>query len=66
VDMIPVASSAIEAVGYEPGSRRMRIRFAGGNEYDFCGVPEQIYRGLLSAWSKGTYYNDNIKDRYQC
>jgi hypothetical protein len=44
----------------------MRIRFAGRNEYDFCGVPETVYQGLMSASSKGTYYNDHIRDRYQC
>ena len=66
VDMRPVSSSAIEAVGYDPSTRRMRIRFAGRNEYDFCGVPETVYQGLMSASSKGTYYNDHIRDRYQC
>jgi hypothetical protein len=66
VDMTPVSSSAIEAVGYDPSTRRMRIRFAGGNEYDFCGVPEAVYQGLMLASSKGSYYNDNIRDRYQC
>lgn len=66
MQMRPVSSSAIEAVGYDPSIGRMRIRFTGGNEYDFCGVPESVYRGLISSWSKGTYYNDHIKDRYQC
>lgn len=64
--MTSVQSSAMEAVGYDSDSRRLRIRFTGGNEYDFCGVPESVYNGLMSAWSKGTYYNDHIKDRYQC
>lgn len=44
----------------------MRIRFAGGNEYDFCGVPEAVHEALMSASSKGTFYNDYIRDRYQC
>ncbi len=66
MDMTPVRSSAIEAVGYDASTCRMRIRFTGGNEYDFCGVPEAVYQGLMSALSKGTYYNDHIRDRYQC
>jgi hypothetical protein len=64
--MMPVKSSAIEAVGYDPTTRQMRIRFTGGSEYDFCGVPEAIYRDLMSAASKGSYYNDRIRDRYPC
>lgn len=66
MQLIPVRSSAVEAVGYDPLSRRLRIRFTGGREYDFCGVPESVYRGFIEAPSKGTYYNDYIKDRYPC
>jgi len=64
--MILVGSSAIEAIGYDRATGRMRIRFKGGNEYDFCGVPEALHQGFLSAASKGAYYNDHIRDRYQC
>ncbi len=66
MDMVSVRSSAISAVGYDASSRRMRIAFVEGHSYDFCGVPEHIYQGLLRAASKGGYYNDHIRDRYQC
>lgn len=66
MEMIPVRSSAIRAVGYDQATRRMRITFEQGDGYDFCGVPLHIYEGLMSASSKGAYYNDHIRDRYQC
>lgn len=66
MEMIPVSSSAIAAAGYDPVSRRMRIRFAQGQTYDFCDVPQYVFDGLMNARSKGTYYNDNIRDRYPC
>lgn len=66
MEMIHVSSSAISAVGYNPQTRRMKMRFTQGNTYDFCRVPEHIFQGLLHAGSKGTYYNDHIRDRYQC
>ena len=44
----------------------MRIRFTGGNEYDFCDVPEHVYRALLAAPSIGVYYNEHVRDRYPC
>ncbi|HBD20260.1 MAG TPA: KTSC domain-containing protein [Arenimonas sp.] len=66
MDMIQVRSSAISAVGYDPSTMRMKIRFAQGDTYDFCRVPAHIFQGLLNARSKGTYYNDHIRDRYQC
>jgi KTSC domain len=64
--MIAVKSSAIRAVGYDPRTRVMKITFMQGNTYDFCGVPPEVYEGLIRAPSKGTYYNDYIKDRYPC
>ena len=66
MEMIAVRSSAMTAVGYDPATRRMRIRFEQGHPYDFCGVPPAIHNGLMAALSKGSYYNQHIRDRYQC
>jgi len=66
MQMIPVSSSAISAVGYDPSTGRMKIAFTQGHTYDFCRVPQHVYEGLMRAYSKGSYYNDNIKDRYSC
>ncbi|MBR8403937.1 KTSC domain-containing protein [Burkholderia cenocepacia] len=66
MEMIPVRSSAIRAVGYDQSSMRMRILFTQGHSYDFCRVPDDVYRGLMSAPSMGSYYNNVIKDRYHC
>jgi hypothetical protein len=66
MEMIRVNSSAIHAVGYDAESGRMTIRFTSGKVYDFCGVPQHVYASLMSAASKGTYFNAYIKDRYEC
>ena len=64
--MIPVTSSAIKAVGYDPDSNRLFIEFKQGETYTYCRVPENIYKSLISAYSKGGYYDEHIKDKYQC
>lgn len=66
MEMIRVSSSAISALGYDQATMRMKIRFVQGHTYDFCRVPESVFNGLLRARSKGGYYNDHIRDRYQC
>ena len=66
MEMIRVSSSAIAAIGYDPSTGRMKVQFVQGDTYDFCGVPEGVFNGLLNARSKGSYYNDYIRDRYQC
>ncbi|MEM6868292.1 MAG: KTSC domain-containing protein [Cyanobacteria bacterium P01_C01_bin.121] len=55
--MLSVSSSAISAVGYDPDSRQMQIRFKTSGTYTFCRVPQHIFDGLLSASSKGKYYD---------
>ncbi len=43
--MVYLQSSAIRAVHYNPSTRRMVIEFTSGHSYQFCGVPEPVYRG---------------------
>ncbi|MDY7580121.1 KTSC domain-containing protein [Herbaspirillum sp. RTI4] len=66
MDMIRVNSSAISAVGYDPNTRQMQIKFKQGHTYSFCHVPQSIFDGLLSAGSKGAYYDRHIRDKYHC
>ena len=61
----PVASSSIVAVGYDPASRVLEIEFRKGSTYRFFDVPEFLYRGLMLAPSKGSFYNRNVEDRYR-
>lgn len=66
MEMIPVRSTAISAVGYDKITQQMRITFKQGDTYNFCRVPESVFLGLMSASSKGRYYDAIIKDRYDC
>lgn len=65
MEMIRVFSSAIAAVGYDPLTQRLKIRFVQGHAYDYFGVPQHVHDGLMQAPSIGQYYNDHIRDRYQ-
>ena len=57
-----VSSTAMYQVDWQAGT--LSIWFHGSGRYDYYNVPEQVYRGLLSASSKGTYFNSHIRDRY--
>jgi hypothetical protein len=59
-----VSSSAMHRVEYDEGSRRLDIWFYGTGRYTYYRVPPHIYAGLLSAGSKGSYFNSHIRDRY--
>lgn len=66
MEMIRVNSTAIIAIGYDQVTQRMKIAFHQGRTYDFCRVPAHVFKGLLESNSKGAYYNNHIKDRYDC
>ena len=58
-------SSAISAVNYNATTRTLTIWFThGGHSYDYFGVPNAVYQGLLNASSKGAYFNAFIRDQY--
>lgn len=59
-------STAVKRAEYDPQSMRMTLWFPEMKPYSFCRVPQRIYDGLCTAGSKGSYYNANIRDRYQC
>lgn len=55
-------STAIRAAKYNVSSRVLSIQFTSGSEfYSYPGVPQQIFDGLLAAPSKGTYFDQYIR-----
>ncbi len=44
-----IDSDALDGVRYDPASRTLTVKFAGGGTYEYYGVPERLYQDLLSA-----------------
>ncbi|WP_316015218.1 KTSC domain-containing protein [Roseobacter sp. HKCCA0434] len=57
-----VNSSAISQIEWSGGTLSIWFRTSG--RYDYYGVPESVYHAFLAAGSKGTFFNDHIRDRY--
>ena len=66
VDMHPVQSSNLRAVGYDPEMRVLLVQFRSGATYEYDDVPQTVYEGLLGAQSKGRYVAQNVKGQYDC
>lgn len=64
MNMIPVSSSNLVAVGYNSQSHTLRIQFRS-RTYDYFNVPESVFNGLLNAASKGKYHAAFIKNAYR-
>ncbi len=63
MDMIPVSSSNLVAIGYDSNTATLRIVFHSG-VYDYYNVPQNVFEGLLNASSKGKYHHAFIKNSY--
>jgi len=63
--MLPVDSSNLSAVGYDPKTNIMHIRFQSGRLYAYYDVPENIYHDLMNADSLGSFFNSFIKDFFR-
>jgi hypothetical protein len=64
MERVPVSSSNLCSIGYEADSQVLEVEFNGGRLYQYSGVPGGEFDGLMSADSKGKYFNANIKNRY--
>lgn len=62
--MIPVDSSMIQAVGYDPETQILEVLFNSGQTYHYEGVPPKVHKELMEADSKGRYMRDAIIDMY--
>src|SRR5438105_15912157 len=63
VDIQDVTSSVLAAVGYDRERRVLEARFRTGRVYHYFDVPYSIFKQLLSARSKGQYFNTAIRPR---
>jgi len=62
---IPVDSSNLASVGYNPWTGVLEIEFHGGRVYQYFGVPLAVYLGLMGADSHGKFFHSCIRNSFQ-
>lgn len=65
MNRIPVDSSNIADVGYDETTMTLEVGFHNGTAYQYFDVPQSVYQEFMSADSKGTFLNTNIKGNYR-
>jgi len=64
MDRLPVASSNIGSVGYNPFTGTLEIQFRNGRIYEYVDVPAAIYDGLMNSGSHGRFFHIFIRSAY--
>ncbi len=58
-------SSVISAFHYDADTNTLKIIFVTGKIYKYKKVPLEIYDAMKESFSKGIYFNNHIKDKYE-
>ena len=57
-------STAIADIEYDHKRERLTVTFVTGRIYEYVDVPPEVAASFQSAFSKGTFFNNYIRDRY--
>jgi hypothetical protein len=57
-------STAIANLKYDGSRERLVVTFVTGRIYEYVDVPAEVAASFQSAFSKGTFFNSYIRDRY--
>ena len=60
-----VKSSVISEFNYNEKTSNLDITFNNGNIYRYKKVPNDDVQAMMNAKSVGTYFNNNIRDKYK-
>ena len=58
-------SSVIRSYRYDPVDQHLDIVFVSGRRYRYHAVPEEIYDEMRRAFSKGEFFNSNIREHFR-
>lgn len=60
----PVSSSSVASVGYDDDASVLELAFHSGGVYRYEDVPRDVYEGMLAADSKGRYFHEEVRGRF--
>jgi len=63
IEMTPVVSSNISAIGFKGDT--LRVTFTNGATYETSGASQADYDSFLASKSKGIHFNKNLKRAFE-
>lgn len=57
-----VKSTNIKSIGYDESTSVLEVEFNNGSIYQYSPLLNSGYQSLMSAKSKGVFFNENIKN----
>lgn len=63
-DMKPIFSSHVDAVGHDPASGELHVRWNDGKTSVYQNVPETVAAQVMNSWSVGQALNEMVKKQF--
>jgi hypothetical protein len=64
MEITPVTSECLSAVGYDPASQTLRLQFNSGATHDYDGVAPEQYEALMASDSLGKHFQRHIRAQF--
>lgn len=64
IEMKPVESSNLEAIGYSAEDQILQVRFKSGKTWRYRDFPPSAYSRLMAAESKGKFFAAHVRGIY--
>jgi hypothetical protein len=63
MEMQPVESSNIKAIGYDQATQTLRMEFRNGSIHDYPDTSPADHTNLMAAASHGKHFHQHIRSR---
>lgn len=64
MNRVTVVSDMMSSVGYDSSTAVLEVEFRNGHVYEYLNVPRAHHDALLSAPSKGRYFNASLRGKF--
>jgi hypothetical protein len=58
----PVVSTSLKSIGYDQSTKTLEVELLQGAIYLYSDIPASLYRDLMNANSRGSFFHSNIRD----
>ncbi|MEJ0011347.1 MAG: KTSC domain-containing protein [Bauldia sp.] len=58
-------STVIRDFSYDEARNELTVNFRTGKVYVYTLVPPSVAAAMRAAYSKGAYFNENVRDKYR-
>jgi len=65
MNVTAVESSTLATIAYDEIHELLQVEFRSSALYQYFRVPSTVHEGLLSAPSKGSYFNQEIRGKFR-